>query len=162
MKQIENLNLYAGASCDLSGLRESDWAFVHATKCIHYQILGWDRLSSEPDINSPNYICYEKENHLSLNWSNSTPDQYSCCGPQTFIKVLNFIDKWLLDRNVLVQCDKGCSRSPTLCLLYLAKRYKTMPNDSYRSACIEFRKIMPEYIPDGIGLYVAANWNRIW
>jgi protein-tyrosine phosphatase len=103
----------------------------------------------------------EDKNHLSLNWVDGAAYLYNWSGPATFIKIMDFIDKWIPNRKVIVHCDQGYSRSPTVCMLYLAKRKNLIPCDSYNSAYKEFMKIFPEYSPGGIGEYVHMNWSKI-
>jgi hypothetical protein len=161
MVQLPQTNLFIGSLSDLSQTNEQEWAFVHATQTVHYQIFGWNRTTNKPNKNHPNYIFYEKDNRLSLNWVDGAAYLYNWSGTETFIKVLNFIDRWILKRTVLIHCDQGQSRSPTLGLLYLAKRLKTIPNDSFLSAKTDFIKMYPNYIPSGIGEYVEQKWNEI-
>jgi len=157
MKNVLNGKLYVGNTEDNYTVNKNEWAIIHATQTIHYQIFGWNRTTNKPDKTHPNYIYYEKDNQLSLNWVDGAAFLYKWSGNDTFIKVLDFIDKWIPVRNVLVHCDQGISRSPALCLLYLAKRQKVIPNGSYKEAKDEFLKIVPEYSPGGIGDYIEEN-----
>lgn len=161
MIQILDTKIFIGTVDDLAQANDYDWAFVHATQSIHYRIFGWNRTTNNPNKNHPNYIFYEKDNRLSLNWVDGAAHLYSWSGVETFNKILDFIEKWSNQRKVLIHCDQGQSRSPTLGLLYLAKRLKRIPNDSYEDARKEFIKIYPNYLPGGIGEYVAQNWNEI-
>ena len=161
MTGFVDTSLYVGDINDSRGLSETNWAVVHATQTIHYQIFGWNRTNNKPNKNHPNYIIYEKDNHLSLNWVDGGSYLYNWSGPDTFIKVLDFIDKWIPGKNVLVHCDQGFSRSPTLCLLYLAKRKSLISNNSYNEAKKDFLKMYPNFNPGGIGDYVNENWLKI-
>jgi len=157
MINIPKTNLYIGSILGLQQIDYKNWAYVHATQTIHYKIMGWDRKYNKPDRHHPSYIIYEKENRFSLNWVDGAAHLYEWSGPKTFIKVLDFIDKWIIKRNVLIHCDQGQSRAPTLGLLYLAKRLKTIPNDSFISAKNSFMNTYPNYIPAGIGEYVNSK-----
>lgn len=161
MIQLPNTNLYIGSLVDLIEIDEQEWAVIHATQTIHYRIFGWNRTTNKPDKNHPNYIYYEKDNKLSLNWVDGAAYLYEWSGVETFIKTLNFIDKWISKKNVLIHCDQGQSRSPTLGLLYLAKRVKIISNDSFTTAKNEFMQSYPHYLPGGIGKYVEQNWDEI-
>lgn len=161
MIKLVQTNLFIGSLPDLYQTNEQDWAIVHATQTIHYQLFGWNRTTNKPDKDHPNYIFYEKDNLLSLNWVDGAAYLYNWSGVETFIKTLNFIDKWVSKKNVLIHCDQGQSRSPTLGLLYLAKRAKTISNDSFIAAKNEFIQNYPYYLPGGIGEYVKQNWNEI-
>jgi protein-tyrosine phosphatase len=149
MKNIFDNRLFVGNIDDIYGLSNEEWAIVHATQTIHYQIFNWNRTTNKPNKNHPNYIYYEKENHLSLNWVDGAAILYRWSGNDTFEKILNFIDKWITQRKVLVHCDQGFSRSPAICLLYLAKRAKIISNISYKNAKEEFnqqpRSKLPRY-----------------
>jgi len=161
MIQLPQSNIFIGTINDLGQTNEQDWALVHATQTIHYKIFGWNRTTNKPNKKHPNYIYYEKDNRLSLNWVDGAAYLYNWSGTETFNKILDFIEKWNNQRKILIYCDQGQSRAPTLGLLYLAKRLKSIPNDSFESARSEFIKIYPNYSPSGIGDYVAQHWNEI-
>jgi len=161
MIQLPDTKIFIGTTNDLAYTNNIEWAFVHATQSIHYKLLGWNRTTNKPNKNHPHYIFYEKDNRLSLNWVDGAAHLYNWSGVETFNKVLDFTEKWGNLREVLIHCDQGRSRSPTLGLLYLAKRLKSIPNDSFEKARNEFVKIYPDYSPGGIGDYVDQNWNRI-
>ena len=162
MINVENTNFFIGSYSDYQGIaNQQDWAFVHATKTYHYKSLGWEFKLSKQYRSHPNYICYEKDNHFSLNWVDGAAYLYDWTDPETFIKVLDFIDKWIQNRKVLVHCDQGMSRAPTLGLLYCAKRLKIISNDSFDIAKQEFLNIGSNYNPGGIGEYVKQKWDDI-
>jgi hypothetical protein len=161
MIKLSNTNLYIGAITDLAQVNYQDWAVIHATQTIHYKIFNWDRKFNKPNKNHPNYIYYEEGNRFSLNWVDGSAFLYEWSGPETFIKVLNFIEKWIQNKKVLIHCDQGQSRSPTLGLLYLSKRAKLIPSQSFDFARNEFVKIYPYYLPSGIGDYVKTKWDNI-
>ncbi len=161
MKQLLNKDLFVGAISDISKINYDEWAVVHATQTVHYQIFGWNRISNKPDRNHPNYIYYEKDNRLSLNWVDGGAFLYKWSGPETFNIILDFIDKWISLKKVLIHCDQGFSRSPSLCLLFLAKREHRISNESFFEAKKDFIKIYPDYAPGGIGDYIRDNWIDI-
>jgi Dual specificity phosphatase, catalytic domain len=159
MFKFEGINLFVGDIIDNQETDQKEWAIIHATQTTHYPIFGWNRTDNKPDKNHPNYILYEKENHLSINWVDGAAFLYKLGGFGVFIKALDFVDKWIADKNVLIHCDQGYSRSPSLCLLYLAKRKKMIPDESYDAAKVEFLKMYPNYNPGGIGDYIRDNWE---
>ena len=154
-------NLFVGSKADLQYFSLEDDAIVHATNTFHYKIMGWNRTTNKPPKKHPNYLVWEKNNRLSLNWVDGAAYLYEWSGAETFIRVLDFIDSWIANRKVFIHCDQGMSRSPTLGLLYLAKRQKIIPYDNFFSASQEFRKIYPLYQPKGIADYVNQNWLEI-
>ena len=161
MTKMPDTNLFVGNIDDYSITTNDEWAVVHATQTIHYQIFGWNRTTNKPNKDHPNYIFYEKDNRLSLNWVDGASYLYKLSGNETFIKTLDFIEKWLPKRKVLVHCDQGFSRSPSLCLLFLSKRKNSISNISYQAAKNDFMQILPQYSPGGIGDYINDNWNEI-
>lgn len=161
MTNFEGTRLYVGDIKDNNTVNETEWAVVHATQTAHYAIFGWDRGNKKPDKSHPSYIVYEKDNHMSLNWVDGASFLYKWSGPQLFIRILDFIEKWEKERNVLVHCDQGVSRSPTVCLLYLSKRKGSISNLSYEDAKKDFIKLYPDYNAGGIGDYVKVEWNNI-
>lgn len=54
MIQLPNTKIFIGSVDDLSQKNDKDWAIVHATQTIHYQIFGWNRINNKPDKNHPN------------------------------------------------------------------------------------------------------------
>lgn len=161
MTKMPSLDLYMGNINESTNLNDNEWAVVHATQTIHYLIFGWNRTTNKPDRNHPHYIYYEKDNRLSLNWVDGPAELYQWSGSETFIRILDFIEKWLPKRKVLIHCNQGFSRSPSLCLLFLAKRMRSISNKSYQAAKNDFLKIFPEYLPGGIGDFINSNWNYI-
>jgi len=75
---------------------------------------------------------------------------------------LDFIDEALSkDLKVLVHCDRGESRSPSIALLYMAARLGELPTDSLEAAEEKFRVIYPHYNPQpGIREHLRQNWHR--
>ena len=161
MIKLLDTNLYVGNMEDSEYFENDEWAVVHATQTVHYKLFGWNRTTNKPDTKHSNYIYYENENKLSLNWVDGGAHLYKWSGNETFIKILDFIDKWIDKKYILVHCDQGYSRSPSLCLLYLAKRAKLINNNSFDEARDEFIKIYPQYNPSGIADYIRKNWNNI-
>lgn len=160
MIQLPETSLFIGGIIALQQTHDQDWAFVHATQTIHYRFFGWNRSTNKPDKYHPHYIIYEKDNMLSLNWVDGAAHLYNWSGVSTFNKVLDFIERWHQEKNVLIHCDQGQSRAPTIGLLFLAKRLKSIPGDSFESAKDAFVKIYPNYLPGGIGDYVRQKWEE--
>ncbi|MBN1969754.1 MAG: dual specificity protein phosphatase family protein [Candidatus Delongbacteria bacterium] len=161
MLQLLESKLFLGSINDVAFTNNKDWAIVHATQTMHYKIFGWNRTTNKPDKNHPNYIYYENDNICSLNWVDGEAKLFNWSGTKTFIKILDFIDRWIIDRKVLVHCDQGISRSPSVCMLYLAKRIHLISNRSYNEAKNEFFNIYLNYKPGGIGDYIEMHWDEI-
>lgn len=161
MRQVAD-GLYVGTVRDVVPDGLPDWSYVSATQTVHYPLLGWDRKFNKPDQQHPNYIILEKEHHLSLNWVDGAARLYEWSGPATFERVLDFTERELADgRNVLIRCDQGYSRSPSLALLYMAKRLNLLPAESFPAARAAFVEIYPGYQPGGIAEYIDRVWSEI-
>jgi len=161
MIKLLDTNLYVGSLLDSEYFFKDNWAVVHATQTVHYKLLGWDKTTNKPDKNHEHYIYFENESKLSLNWVDGAPHLYKWSGTETFNKILDFIDKWINEKNVLVHCDQGFSRSPSLCLLYLAKRANILSKDSFEEARRDFVEVYPEYIPGRLAKYINNNWHSL-
>jgi hypothetical protein len=92
MKSILN-NLYIGSLEDFYSVNIDEWAFVHATQTIHYKLMRWDKKFNKPPKNHPNYIKLVNNNRFSLNWVDGGAYLYEWSGSETFIEILDFIDK---------------------------------------------------------------------
>jgi predicted protein tyrosine phosphatase len=76
-----------------------------------------------------------------------------------FICALSFIIREIQNKKIIIHCNMGQSRSPSLGLAYLAIT-GIISNNSYEEAAKEFRKLYPEYLPGtGIMLYMRHNWD---
>ena len=135
-----------------------DWAVIHACKSpCHQAIIGY--AGSLPSTH-PNYLIYENGSHLFLNIIDPPVPLFR---PELFVRSLDFIEKSISkQRNVLVHCNKGESRAPSIALLYLAKRNKKISDDSFLSAATDFKKLYPFYAPGrGIVTYLSLNWQTL-
>ena len=154
--------LYVGTVRDVVPAGLPAWSVVSTAQTVHYRLLGSDRKFNKPDQSHPNYIMLEQEHHLSLNWVDGPAPLYRWSGPATFQFVLDFIDRELSGgRNVLIRCDQGQSRSPSIALLYLAKRQHRIPSESFLAARAAFQEIYPSYQPSGIADYLNEVWPEI-
>src|SRR5665213_144771 len=157
MIQLGNTNIYIGGRQDSILRNDPSWAVVNTAKTVHCEIMGW----GTPPRDHPNYIIYEAEQLLSFNWVDGAAHLYNWSGPVAFVQALNFIDRWYETKKILISCDQGQSRSPTVALLYSAKRLQIIPDDSFASAMNEFQTLYPSYSPSGIAEYVSAHWSDI-
>lgn len=161
MVKLLDTNLYVGSILDSEYFYDENWAIVHATQTVHYKLCGWNGTTTKPNKKHKNYIYYEDKNRLSLNWVEGKPQLYKLSGTEIFNRVLDFIDKWIDAKKVLVHCDQGFSRSPSLCLLYLSKRANVISKASFEEARRDFVKIYPEYNPRGLANFIKNNWNDL-
>lgn len=64
---------------------------------------------------------------------------------------MEFIDGYIKDMEVLVHCNFGMSRSPSIALLYMARKCY-INNASFKDALKDFHEIYTYYSP-GMGMY---------
>jgi predicted protein tyrosine phosphatase len=140
-------------SRDTSG----QFAIVHACKePCHRRAVGYTARSLPRT--HPHYLVLERGYHLYLNVID--PDQPLFMMP-TFAAFLGFVDKHIAERRVIIHCNQGESRAPSFTLLYMAKRLKLLPDDSYQAAAEAFRKRF-SYTPGrGIVTWLASHWNEL-
>ncbi|OHD12329.1 MAG: phosphatase [Spirochaetes bacterium GWC1_27_15] len=136
---------------------QPNWATVHACKePYHREALGYKEKGA-PKGHSE-YLFAVRDNRLILNLVDS-PD-YRYISDVIIDKALDFIDEKLRDGlNVLVHCNLGESRSPSIGLLYLVKK-KILKVKTPDEAMGEFKKIYPNYAPKGIWDFIKLNWKR--
>jgi predicted protein tyrosine phosphatase len=158
MIQLEGTNIFIGNRADSRLRTDPAWAVVNTAKTVHCEIMGWGNVTPR---DHPNYLSYENEQLLSFNWVDGNAFLYKMSGPAAFTRALDFIEEWSKTKNVLINCDQGQSRSPTVALLYLAKRLHVIPDGSFAEARAAFERLYPGYAPSGIADFVATNWDEI-
>lgn len=106
----------------------------------------------------PHYLTLERDSHLFLNIID--PDKPLFL-PELFERSAEFIAKHISHSNVLVHCNQGLSRSPSIALVYLAS-IDVIPNESYTKAGSAFRELFPAYSPGlGISRYLTDTWANL-
>ena len=152
-------NLYVGDERDYE-LRvkfETGWRAVHACKePYHRQALGYSGRAVSKD--HPEYLIARRGQRLILNLVDVPDPAY--IRKEIIDAALSFIHEGLgAGQRVLVHCNKGESRSPSICLIYLAVYTDRLPVSSFLEAEAEFRKLYPTYNPKaGIRGFMIANW----
>ena len=153
-------NLFIGNEYDCFYDGREDWVVIHACKSpCHQRAVGY---GGNLNKNHPNYLILEEEKHLYLNMvdmNTMLSHEYT----EPIVKAtLNFIERNIKSKNVLIHCNLGRSRSPAVAMLFLAKRKNILPNDSYKEAKREFIKLFPNYVPGmGIDRYLENHWNDL-
>jgi predicted protein tyrosine phosphatase len=145
------------SECSLHGGQfTGDWAVVHAYPACHRDTLGYLNFVA-PE--GPEQLLARREQHLFLNMRDTdNPDSYS---KEALIDpTLAFMDEMRArGANILIHCEQGLSRSPSLALLYLATRLGALPNASLAAAEEAFRTLYPRYSPGyGIWAHMQQHW----
>lgn len=72
-----------------------------------------------------------------------------------------FIEKHIETNKILIHCNQGQSRSPSIALIYLARKH-VINSDSYSMATKDFMQLYQRYQPgNGIAAYMQKNWNYL-
>ena len=148
LKEIYS-NLFCGNISDYPPSDDmSVWAVAHVCKePFHRSFVGYTGRGCPKD--SPEYLWAERDNRLALNIVDAPNSIFF--DKSMIDKGLEFIEKKLNEGlKVLVHCNLGESRSPSLALLYLVK-HGIIKGDTLEDCEAEFMKIYPEYNP-GTGM----------
>ncbi len=156
MVEIEK-NLFVGSLIDYQiNQYDANFYFVQACKePCHRTALGYK--GRAPDKSHPEYLVAYRERKIILNMIDSPTGKYF--DHILFKSSLEFIDKNLNNgKKVLIHCNQGKSRSPSIGLLYLATKGK-IENTNYEMAKEDFQRLYPDYEPSGIREFLNTNWG---
>ncbi len=134
---------------------------VNLATTYHYRAHRWSS-GSKYQTNPCYVLCKENLKVLSVNWVDGPAAyfDYRGQGVATFNEVLRFIKR--CEGNVLIVCDQGMSRSPSMALLYLSKVTQELPHEDFSAARREFKKLYPRYQPgSGITEFITKHWTSI-
>ena len=153
--------LYVGNQDDYeySVKSEEGWAVVQACKePYHRNALGY-RGRAAPKTH-PEYLIAKRDNRLILNMVDANDPGYI---PELIVDTaIQFISEKLGEGcKVLLHCNQGMSRSPSIGLLYLVGHTDLLPKSSLKDAEQAFRKVYPLYNPAlGMHGYMQMNWSK--
>lgn len=157
MKRIhENLHIGTQEDYENNVKSQDGWFVIHACKePYHRQELSYTGRSAPKD--SPEYLIAKRNNRLILNLVDAPNSSYI---PKEIIDtaidtIVNNVD----EKDVLVHCNQGMSRSAIIGLLYL-HHINAISND-FETAEEEFRTLYPMYNPGkGMRQFAIDNWDK--
>ena len=151
--KIQNTNLFIGNKDDEKNINKGDFVIIHACKSYFDQI-------PKSNIYKKNTKIKELNEELFLNWVD-LPES-SDFDIDTFNLALGWMkENYTTKKEILIHCDWGQSRSPTLAMVFMAKILKILP-DNFYEALKEFKILYPEYVtPSGISKFVKENWRKL-
>lgn len=134
------------------------WSIVHAAKePYHRQALGYKGHGC--DRNDAEYLYAYRDNRLILNMIDAPKPEFF--RDEMIEAALGFIRRELGgSNNVLVHCNQGGSRAPSLALLYLREADPAYQGLAFEDAEVLFQEAYPSYAPaPGIREYVKQRWG---
>lgn len=196
--------LYIGTTAEIPAIRKEivhedktvtiqqdpTFKIVNLAHTFHYALHKWDRRGTDHSQDKC-YVVHEDPLLLSVNWVDAADARYFDYkgeGAKNFHKIFNFIDKFRGPFKILIACNKGESRAPSVAMTYLAKRTDIMSepqvnladlkdgesvNDAiaraklfdkppYGLAREKFLRIFPEYYPgQGITEFLIDHWAEL-
>jgi len=147
--------LYVGNETDCR-VGDDEWAVVHACKSpCHQRAVGYRGSLSQ---DHPHYLVFNQGTDLYLNLIDPPIPLFMT---ESFTSFLVFAQAQLNEgRNILIHCNQGESRAPSLALLFLAKIVGSISNESYEAARSDFKALFTGYYPGkGIQKYLSDNWS---
>jgi len=156
MIQIKN-RLFIGNDSDCLRSNNS-FAIIHACKTCHQKSIGYKGSLS---ASHPNYLVYQRGINLFLNLVDMEKELMPRFTHPIMAAAFHFINTNIQTKDILIHCNQGQSRSPSIGLVFLA-RIEAITNSSYIDAKSEFRLIYPSFNPgQGIERYMHRFWGDI-
>lgn len=147
--------LYVGSQNNFFELMQNEnWVFVQAAREPFFlKECDLKYISSEKE---PLFVI--KQNLIALNLSDSRDESTS----ELMIMAstaLRFIKENLdNDKNVLVHCNHGVSRSPSIALMYVLKNTGLLSNKTFAEIIETYKSIYPKYNPTNKMLNMVAQF----
>jgi hypothetical protein len=150
-------NLFVGTEYDEEAVRgRADWYVISAAKFpYHKDALGYSGREAPKD--HPEYAFARRSGALILNLVDADDAQF--IGAQTIDAAVNAIHENVRSSKVLVHCNQGASRSPSIAFLYLLKLTDVFRRENFEEDLAEFVRLYPPYEPGrGMADFVRDNW----
>ncbi len=138
---------------------EQNWRVVHACRDpYHRAALGYTGRGAPKT--HPEYLVARRGHRLILNLIDSPDPAY--IRRELMDTAVAFVgDALQSGTRVIVHCNQGRSRGPTIGLLAMLAHTDALPADSLEGVVGAFRRLYPGYEPGaGMSAYLRANWRR--
>ena len=137
---------------------------VHACKSpCHQQAVGY---AGSLRSDHPHYLHYTvhdpflSESALFLNLIDPPQPLFKKESFDTFLKYAE--SAYAHGQSLIIHCNQGRSRAPTLAMMLAAKRLELLPDGTFEEVRAEFEKLYPDYMPGrGIAIWMERNWESI-
>ena len=154
-------NVFVGSEQDYYAIpQKNEWAVLHCCKNpFHCNYVGYKGNLSNTH---PNYALKRIDNKMALNLVDMDrfSAQYLDFNKRMFENAFSFLDEYReKGYKLLIHCNQGESRSPTLGMLYIA-RLGAFDYANFKTTEERFRSIYPPYNPKAnIRLTVQNLWE---
>lgn len=152
-------NLFVGNDIDAQqAMQQQEWYIIHACKePYHRQALGYSGRAAPKT--HPEYLIAKRENRLILNLVDVPNPAY--ISKEIMDTAVDAIATNIQSKKVLVHCNQGMSRSPTIAFLYLLKYTMVLDSSDLDTALKQFRNLYPLYEPaGGVAGFVEEYWQE--
>ena len=161
MKTMVYPKLFVGNQQDYeNGTFTDDYSFVLAAKePFHRATLQYTGRAA--DKTDPEYLFARRDNKLILNLVDAPKPEFF--DKRIIDTALEFIDEQLnAGRNVMIVCNQGESRSPSIAMLYIAtKCLSEVGGVKFVDYEAVFMNTYPSYNPGaGIRAFMKQHWNE--
>jgi hypothetical protein len=131
------------------------WAVVHA--CRHP---CFRRAAGRLGVTSESQAHLEDGMNLYLDLIDA-PARYFSTPP--FEAFLSFAGRhWGRGAGLLIHCNQGVSRGPSLAMLFLARYSTVLPAGPYEEASAAFSRLLPGYSPGaGMRSFLGEQWENL-
>lgn len=151
-------SLHVGDGASVAAVAGADWSIVHACKePFHRQFVGYVGRGAPK---GHEYLFAERGERLALNLVDVPNPEFV---PLRLVE--HFLEwtepRWRAGRRILVHCNQGRSRSPSLGLLLMA-RGGHLPVSTLGDAEAALREVYPHYDPAaGIRGFLMNHWSSL-
>ncbi|MCJ9429666.1 protein-tyrosine phosphatase family protein [Kordiimonas marina] len=151
-------NLFIGDQNDEMALTSRDsWFVIHACKePYHRQALGYSGRAASKD--HPEYLMAKRDGCLILNLVDVPDPKYISL--EIMAEAVATIHEQIGSKRVLVHCNQGMSRSPSIAFLYLVKHTDIFSGKSLDEALSAFQAMYSLYSPAaGVASFIRQHWH---
>lgn len=143
--------------CAAAAADPDRWAVVHACKNPCHA----GKCGQRPDPDGPDYFARQEGHNLYLNIIDPEAPLFNRRVFDAFLKFARA--EWQEGRRLLIHCNKGESRAPTLALLFLSRVLYRISSETFDDAWDGFQQLLGEevYRPSrGIETWMREHWSE--
>lgn len=152
-------NLFVGAELDEHAIHgQPGWFVIHACKePYHSRALGYPPGKAAPK--GAEYLFARREGRLILNLIDAPNVNF--LPAEIIAAAVDAIQENIGQHKVLVHCNQGQSRSPSIAFLYLLKFSNLFVGQGLDTSIAAFKQLYPPFNPGrGMADFIQANGHR--